>query len=160
MKYLHLIIISIFLATGCKEEKVNSPSPDPVDLRDDAVGTYSGGQIIVYNLDGEVMAELDKSFTVSKGSESSIIFIDVEGDIIKGEKIIDSGDGFVFDLVEGSWGSFNITGNEAFENNGSSYSGMFKKELLGNENLFSVSMGLSAGGGDVYIYYELSGFLD
>ena len=154
------MISVVFLATGCKEEKVDSPSPEPVDLRDDAVGTYSDGQIIVSNLDGEIIAELDKSFTVSKGSESSIIFIEVEGDIIKGEKIIDSGDGFVFDLVEGSWAGYNITRIEAFENNGSSYSGMFKKELLGNENLFAVSMGISAGGGDVYVYYELLGFKD
>jgi len=153
-------MISVFLATGCKDENVDSPSPEPIDLRDDAVGTYSNGQIIVHDLDGEIIAELDKSFTVSKGSESSIIFIDVEGDIIKGEKIIDSGDGFVFDLVEGPWAAYNITGYETFENNGSLYSGMFKKELFGNENLFSVFMGISTGGGDVYVYYELSGFKD
>jgi|GEM_PF-5755066 hypothetical protein len=161
MRYLfHFTIICVFLITGCNDEDSSTPNPTSVDISE-AVGTYSDGALIVYDLQGEVLAELDKSFTVSKGSDNSTIKIDIEGDVIIGEKIIGTNDGFVFDIVEGSWSAYYITNRKSFYNNGSVHSGQFYRKLFDDEDIFSTSFGISQSmGGDVYVYYSLVGFKD
>ena len=161
MKYLfYFSVIGVFLMTGCNDEDSSTPNPTSVDTNE-AVGTYSNGTIIVYDLQGEVIAELDKSFTISKGSDNSTINIDVEGDVITGEKIIGTDNGFVFDIVEGSWSAYYITKRKSYDNNGSLHSGQFYRNLFDNDDLFSISFGISQSmGGDVYVYYELVGYKD
>ena len=146
--------------TGCNDEDSSAPNPTQVDISE-AVGTYSGF-ITVTDLQGEEIANIETPFTVSKGSNNSTLKIDVEGDIftgeIIGEQIIVTDNGFVFDIVEGSWSEYYITKRKSFRNNSSLHSGLFNNEGV---YLFGISMGISeTKGGDVYVYYQLSGIKD
>jgi len=157
-----LTIAGTFIMTACDDE-TSTPNPSNTTSVDigEAVGTYSEGTIIVYDLQGDVIAELDKSFTISKGSDNSTFKIDVEGDVITGEKIIGTDNGFVFDIVEGSWSGYYITNRKTVDNSGSLHSGQFYRNLFDDDDLFSVSLGISQSmGGDVYTYYGLVGYKD
>ncbi len=75
-----------------------------------------------------------------------------------GEQIIATDNGFVFDIVEGSWSEYYITKRKSFRNNLSLHSGRFYNAGLA---IFDISMGISQSkDGDVYVYYQLSGIKD
>jgi len=157
--YIALFTLLAF-SSGCKDDNPVSPAPTPVDVRDASVGTYSNGQVTVYDLQFEKIVTLAAPFKVSKGSDNSIIYIDLDGEIIKGEKIIDSGDGFVFDIVDGSFDAESgYEGYAAYKYSGSSYSGIFKKQLDGFNNVFNAYMGISDVDG-VYSYWQIVGSKD
>ena len=157
-----LTFAGIFFITACDDE-TSTPNPTnstSVDISE-AVGTYTEGSILVSDLQGEPMAELETSFTVYKGSDNSTFKIDVEGDVITGEKIIGTDSGFVFDIVEGTWSGYYITNNRTTDNNGTLHSGQFHRNLFDDDDFFYVDLGISQSmEGDVYVIYTLVGYKD
>lgn len=141
------------LFTSCgKDDKEDDPKPEPeveVDIRDAAIGNYSGTfQFYWVNADDEFIEDEDfgkpKSIfgSVEKdGTNSKSIRITMDGDIYYGNKIAEASNGFTFDIESQTIeGDVKVEGYELYELENASYDGGFDSE----ENTLEFSIKLPA----------------
>lgn len=133
---LFLTIMSVIVLTSACDKEDETP----VDVREQAVGSYNGTMEILalddYNVE---YSEENISFTVAKNSgNSTSIDISVEGDVVKGVKVAEASNGFTFDVenqnidLDDDGDNETIEGVDFFELGGTKYHGMYdsgKNEL-------------------------------
>jgi len=137
--YIAIVVISL-LAYSCKEENDTTPAPtvvedttpQVVDVRDAAVGTYSNAIITGLDELGDETYSEKYPITVSKGIIDSTILVNVKNTIYKCSNVTDTGNGFVFAVDSGSSDTGTYTGFKAFDINGSQHSGTFELKNNGS----------------------------
>lgn len=118
-----MLALLSFTFIGCSED-------DPKDIRDAAIGEYSG-TFKAYYLDGGNLIDLDADenveFAVSKGSNNTLD-IEFEGETFEATKITKSSDGFAFDINDGTIDGVSFSGYQGIDLAGSQYDGRFQND--------------------------------
>lgn len=128
------------LFTSCgKDDKEDDPKPEPeveVDIRDAAIGNYSGTTTYYWATD-EGMIEDEETFgkpnsitgSVEKDSEqSNAIRLAFDGDVFYGNKIAEASNGFTFDIETQTIEDVKVTGYNVASLGTAEYNGLFLSE--------------------------------
>jgi hypothetical protein len=123
MKKLLLLTLTV-LTFGCKN--------DPVDIRDNATGRYTGNATFYLKMRNGVLVQpgmvTADSLNVSKASATDKIIIDFgDGDLAIGTHLQTSPKGFTFDLDPIVGSGFQFIGYAAYLSDGRYYDGGFSK---------------------------------